>query len=72
MEEPLSSWGFILSEAKNPLLGGCPFLKVSFYQSFSFQVFRSDGSNGYNLFTEEEANIEQKRNKPKKISPRMR
>ena len=40
--------------------------------SLPSQVFRSDGGNGYNVFTEEEANIEQKRNKPKKVSPRMR
>ncbi len=35
-------------------------------------VFRSDGINGFDLFTEEEANVEAQRNKPKKISPRMR
>ena len=36
------------------------------------QVFRADGANGYDLFSEEEANMEQKRSKPKRISPRMR
>ena len=35
-------------------------------------VFRPDGGNRYDLFTEEEANTETRRNKPKKISPRMR
>ena len=35
-------------------------------------VFRPDGGNRYDLFTEEESNMEARRNKPKKISPRMR
>lgn len=35
-------------------------------------AFRPDGSNGYNIFTEAEARLEQQRTRPKKISPRMR
>jgi len=36
------------------------------------KVFRPDNTNGYNIFSEEDANLEQKRNKQKKWSPRMR
>ena len=36
------------------------------------QVFQPDGNNGYNVTTEEEAIVEQQRNRPKKLSPRMR
>ena len=35
-------------------------------------VLQPDGTNRFDLFTEEEANTEAQRNKPKKISPRMR
>ena len=39
---------------------------------YNVQVFCPDGANGYDIFSEEEANIEHKRNKPKKIGPRVR
>ena len=72
-------WNSLAKEAKWSKNGSLPAvilyteLETSFLWLPSFsQVFRPDGGNGYNVFTEEEANIEQKRNKPKKISPRMR
>ena len=36
------------------------------------QVFRPDGTNGFNIFCEAEARTEQTRNRGKKVSPRMR
>ncbi|CAI8044875.1 Kinesin-like protein KIF23, partial [Geodia barretti] len=35
-------------------------------------VFRPDGSNGFNIFSESDARVEQYRNRGKKVSPRMR
>ena len=40
--------------------------------SLSRQVFRPDGSNGFNIFSESDAREEQARNRGKKVSPRMR
>ena len=40
--------------------------------SLSHQVFRPDGSNGFNIFSESDAREEQARNRGKKVSPRMR
>lgn len=36
------------------------------------QVFRSDGYNGFDVFSEAEARVERDRNRPKKVSARMR
>ena len=36
------------------------------------QVFQPDGNNGYKAVCEEEAGVQRQRNKPKKLSPRMR
>ncbi len=36
------------------------------------KVFRPDGVNGFDVYTEEEARAEQRRNKPKKVSARVR
>ncbi|XP_064387362.1 kinesin-like protein KIF23 [Halichondria panicea] len=47
------------------------FNSIADVQAFKF-VFRPDNTNGFDLFTEEEANTEAQKSKPKKISPRMR
>ncbi len=47
------------------------FNSIADVQALKF-VFRPDNANGFDLFTEEEANTEAQRSKPKKISPRMR
>ena len=44
----------------------------SFSPSPSVKVFRPDGSNGFNIFSESDARVEQYRNRGKKVSPRMR
>ena len=47
------------------------FNSIADVQALKF-VFRPDSTNGFDLFTEEEANTEAQKSKPKKISPRMR
>ena len=45
---------------------------LSLSLSLSLKVFRPDGTNGFNIFSESDARVEQSRNRGKKLSPRMR
>lgn len=76
---PKSPWHFIAFnlKAESMVTWSCQLWPTSSFYSLRiylvvFQVFCPDGGNSYNVFTEEEATLEQRRNKPKKISPRMR
>ena len=44
----------------------------SYVLCFLLQVFRPDGTNGFDVFTEAEARVEQQHNMPKKVSARVR
>ena len=49
-----------------------PIIISLLFPSPSVKVFRPDGSNGFNIFSESDARVEQYRNRGKKVSPRMR
>ena len=45
---------------------------TSYALLYVVQVYQPDGNNGYNAVCEEEAAVQRQRNRPKKLSPRMR
>ena len=72
---PSLSLSLPLSHSLSLSLPLSPSLSLSLILSPSLsplQVFRPDGSNGFDVFTEADAREEQSRNRGKKVSPRMR